>query len=61
MQKVISTRPSRIPGANLLRRSWLVWRLGHVELDQKAHEENAKLARLEAQRLRCELALLETT
>lgn len=52
---VIRTKtPLPIPGLRALKRWYVAYRLRHAEADAAAFEGMAKLARLEAQRLRVE-------
>lgn len=55
----ITTKPaSRL--SMYFRSRYLRWRLDNIERDAVVHEQNAKLARIEAESLRVQLALLWT-
>jgi hypothetical protein len=56
---VIRTKtPISIPGARLVRRAYLTWRLAHAEADEKAYRDQSKVCSKEAERLRVEIAQL---
>jgi len=57
VNKAIQTKPTN-PITDALRTKYLRWRLDNLEMDIAVHEENAKLARAEAEALRVELAQL---
>lgn len=56
----MNTIPTRrpLPLIDALRVQYLRWRLNHVEQDIAMHDQNARLYRAEAEKLRVDLAQL---